>query len=824
MTTDPTQKQVLGVWIAWLILSATSNAIAQTTTVSTDSAAAVSTDADSAPFNVKRRVQWTTSRIQGTPEPPDEYTTERAFPNLKFVEPISMCLVPGTNSFCVATRRGKIYVFENSTDVKQAPLLIDIGKTVYGIAFHPNFESNGYFFVSSFANPSRTDPTGARLSRFRVNQLGELLASKPSEEIILTWPSGGHNGGCIRFGPDGLLYISVGDGSGISDTLLTGQRIDDLSGSILRIDVDHPTAGQLYSIPKDNPFVNTHNARGEIWSYGHRHVWKFSFDDQNRLWAGDVGQDLWEAIHLVKRGGNYGWSVTEGSHPFRPDRPRGPTEIIPPIVEHTHSHFRSVTGGYVNRSPRLPELEGAYIYGDYDTGAIWSLIYEDEKVVSHKQLVDTQLRIVEFAQDETGEVYVVDFVGGRIHRIIKAPQSSVPEQPFPQLLSETGLFSSTETHTPAPGVIPYSVNAPLWSDGAVKDSFIALPNDSQIEMDAIHYPHRKDYADLGWKFPDGAVLVKTFSFALDPSQPNSLQRLETRILHFRQMPGNDAEYGAQVWNGYTYIWNEEQTDAILLDNKSLDRELLIADPTAPGGVRKQVWHFPSRSECALCHTMGSKYVLGVTTLQLNKVHDYGGHRENQLELLSRLGVFTKPLPNPASQLPALANYQNPHEPLNLRARAYLHANCAHCHRKWGGGNADFELQASLPLSRTGLIAALPGQGNFDIQGGRILVPGDPGKSLIWKRMAMSGLGRMPHVGSTVIDTKNVAMVHDWILSLENESLLHVPGAKRPRLPATPSVLSRVASQITSSRIGLVFCLSLIVWWWRVGPTRIEKTQ
>ena len=249
--------------------------------------------------------------------------------------------------------------------------MLTVGHTVYGVAFHPNFQENGYFFVTNFPVHFRVDPTGARLSRFHVDPSRGWAASSDSEQILLTWPSGGHNGGCIRFGPDGYLYLSAGDGSGAGDEFLTGQDISDLSGSILRIDVDRAGGGRLYSIPPDNPFKKHSDARGEIWSYGHRHIWKFSFDEQGRLWAGDVGQDLWEAVHLIKRGGNYGWSLQEGSHPFRPNRPAGPTEIVPPIVEHSHSHFRSVTGGYVSRTPRLPELVGAYIYGDYDTGAIW---------------------------------------------------------------------------------------------------------------------------------------------------------------------------------------------------------------------------------------------------------------------------------------------------------------------------------------------------------------------------------------------------------------------------------------------------------------------
>jgi glucose/arabinose dehydrogenase len=350
---------------------------------------------------------------------------------------------------------------------------------------------------------------GARLLRFCVHDLQQLVADPASEQELLRWPSGGHNGGCIRFGPDGFLYLSVGDGSGIADELQTGQKIDDLHGAILRIDVDRPAADKLYSIPADNPFVGVAGACGEIWSFGHRQVWKFSFEaPTKRLWAGEVGQDLWEMIYLIRRGGNYGWSVTEGNHPFRPERPHGPGPFERPIVEHPHSDFRSITGGYVYHSDRLPELKDAYVYGDYDTGRVWMLRYEGDadgrsgKVVEHRQLATTQVRLVEFARDAAGEVYLVDFAGGGFHRLVPLPQQATTNE-FPRKLCQTGLFASTTDHVPATGLIPYSVNAALWSDGAEKDRFLALPGDSQIELDSVVYPTGRTTPIAAGGFPMG---------------------------------------------------------------------------------------------------------------------------------------------------------------------------------------------------------------------------------------------------------------------------------------------------------------------------------
>ena len=731
------------------------------------------------PYGIERREQWTTGNLHGTPEPPDPYRTERVFPKLELFEPLSVGVVPGQNRFGVATRPGKIYSFEIRPDVDKADLLIDVKRTTYGLAFHPKFAENGYFYVTSLIDPPPAPDRGSRLSRYKVNPGQPLTADLASETVILEWPAGGHNGGCIRFGPDGYLYLATGDGSGIADELLTGQTIDDLLGAILRIDVDRPADGKNYSIPADNPFAGREKARPEIWSFGHRQIWKFSFDPPTRrLWAAEVGQDLWEMVYLIRRGGNYGWSVREGNHPFRPTRPQGPAAFEQPVVEQPHSDFRSITAGYVYGSDRLPELKGAFLYGDYDTGRLWLLRYEGDrggtgKVVEHRQLADTQVRPVEFALDPSGEVYLVDFAGGGFHRLVKAPPA-VETKPFPRKLSETGLFASTKDNVPAKGLIPYSVNAPLWSDHAEKERFLALPGDSQIEFDDVVYPHGPAYSDLGWRFPDGAVLVKTFSLGS--------RRLETRILQHRKMPGNDDEYGAQYWFGYTYVWNDEQTDAELLSPAGLDREFTVPDPASPGGVRRQTWHFPSRAECTLCHTMAAKYALGVTTLQMNKDHDYGGTLANQLATLEHLGVFKEKLSKRPEELPSLVDYRDAAQDRHLRARAYLHANCAHCHRKWGGGNAEFELQASIPLAATKAVDTPPGQGAFNLRDPKIIAPGDPDRSLILHRLQLTTLGRMPHVATSVVDRQAAQLIREWLTDLRDPELLKKPGAIHPRLP------------------------------------------
>lgn len=713
------------------------------------------------PYGIEKRVPWTTSRIVGTPDPPPPYRTEPAFPALHFFQPLELCFEPSGGRWYLAERYGRIYTFPNDPALQQAELLLDVGKTVYGLAIHPRFAENGYIYLTYVLDPAATEPRGTRLSRFKVRPGNPPICDPASELIILEWPSGGHNGGCLQFGPDGCLYVVCGDGSGIADELVTGQDISDLLACILRIDVDHPSQGRNYSIPADNPFVDTPHARPEVYAYGLRQAWKINFDYRTgELWAGEVGQDLWEMIYRIERGGNYGWSVQEGSHPFRPERPRGPTPILPPVVEHPHSMFRSITGGHVYYGERLPELRGQYIYGDYDTGKVWAFRWDGSRALDNRELVDSTLRIIDFGEDAAGEIYLLDFMGG-IHRLVPAPPSR-QQHDFPRKLSETGLFASVPELVPAPGLIPYSVNAPLWSDGAEKERYLALPGDARIEYNTVLYPQPAPGAPPGWRFPDGTVVVKTFFLELEEGNPASRRRLETRILHHERLAGTE-EVGDQVWRGYTYIWNDEQTEAYLLEQEGLDRTFTIR--TADGGMRQQVWHFPSRTECNLCHTVPAKYILGLNTLQLNKDHDYGGVIANQLATFDHLGLFTEPLAERPEDLPRLVDYTDTSQPLDARARSYLHANCSHCHMKWGGGNAEFQLLATLPLEETGTLNTPVGHGTFGVSDGRVLVPGEPERSLVWLRMQRLGLGRMPHIASNVVDQRAVELIGEWIRSL-----------------------------------------------------------
>jgi glucose/arabinose dehydrogenase len=340
---------------------------------------------------------------------------EEAFPKLKFRLPVYLTWCPdGSDRLYVLEQDGVVRVFDNRRDVGSAEVALDLRSKVrrshmeeglLGMAFHPKFKDNRFVFLQYSASKPRRNV----ISRFTADRDGRVFRPE-SEKVILevAQPYGNHNGGMIEFGPDGFLYIALGDGGDGGDPHGYGQSLKTMLAKILRIDVDKEAGGKGYAVPPDNPFVGRGEAVPEIWAYGLRNVWRFSFDRKTKeLWAGDVGQDAWEEIDIVKKGGNYGWNVREGKHRFRGSG-SGPFEE--PVIEHNRREARSITGGYVYRGKKIKSLEGVYLYADFVTGNVWGLRWDGRQVAAHR-LIGTSREVASFGEDREGEVYFTSFDG-----------------------------------------------------------------------------------------------------------------------------------------------------------------------------------------------------------------------------------------------------------------------------------------------------------------------------------------------------------------------------------------------------------------------------
>jgi len=359
-----------------------------------------------------------------------QFELKTAFPNLSFTRPLELQHAgDGTNRLFVVEQRGIIWVFQNDSNVAQKKIFLDIQDRVndngneqglLGLAFHPDYENNGYFYVNyTTSNPNRTE-----ISRFSVSSQNPDSADKNSEYEIISYsqPYSNHNGGKVAFGPNGYLYVAVGDGGFGGDPQCNAQNLQTLLGSILRIDVDTTIGNQHYGIPADNPFAgNTQGYREEIYAYGLRNPWRFSFDPvTNWLWAADVGQNIYEEVDVIAKGGNYGWNIFEGFHcytaaPSCQTQPCDTAGLKIPIWEYSHNLGSSITGGYVYRGLSVPELGGKYIYGDFGSGRIWSLEYDGVNPPVNALLMDTNLLISSFGVDQNQELYICAF-DGKIYR------------------------------------------------------------------------------------------------------------------------------------------------------------------------------------------------------------------------------------------------------------------------------------------------------------------------------------------------------------------------------------------------------------------------
>lgn len=690
-----------------------------------------------------------TSRLMGSPDPmPLE--AERVFPNLSFERPLEFTFAPdGSDRVFVVEQAGRIHVFPNADNVSKTTIFLDIRDVVsrdgneeglLGLAFHPDYASNGEFYVYY-----STRPRASIVSRFRVSAGDPDRANRDSEARIMKieQPYGNHNGGCIRFGPDGYLYIGLGDGGAAHDPHGHGQNVQTLLGSILRIDVDNEDPGKRYAIPKDNPFAGQQSGRGEIWAFGLRNIWRMQFDGETgNLWAGDVGQNRYEEVNVIRRGGNYGWKIREGFHPFEPEASQTGGPLIDPVAEYFHSEGLSVTGGQVYRGTRLPEFDGAYFYGDYVSGQVWIVRHDGTKVTENRKVAQTGLSISAFGADARGNMVLTAFDGNLYRLRERDIDLQAVRDAFPQRLSDSGLFASMRDLRLQPGAVPYDVNVPLWSDYADKERYIVLPAGARIGFKE----------KTSWQFPVGTVLVKHFFLDLDRQRAKDRRRLETRFF----------VHSPQGWKGYTYVWNDAQTDATLIDDAvTRTYKVKTAD-----GIIEQEWYFPSRADCMACHTDSTDFVLGLNTRQMNRSQTYGGVEANQIKMITQLGLFESPPVATIEELDQYPDWRNDEQAAGPLARAYLDVNCAFCHSPRGIGGRRPDLRFHTPLKDAALVGRRPSQGQVGPEGSVLVAPGAPRRSELLYRMATRGSRRMPPLATNEVDEQALERLSEWIESLQ----------------------------------------------------------
>ena len=699
------------------------------------------TDLNEVEFGLTSRPSNTACVITDPPIISSDITLTRVFPSLNFDAPVALRQSPiNTDRWYVVEQDGLIKTFlsnDNSTSnfinlSARIPFEPGWGDEtgLLGMAFHPNFASNNYIYLY-YSNTGGGLDHQSIISRFTATS--QTTLDLDSEQIILTieQPDSNHNGGNILFGPDGFLYIGLGDGGSANDPNNNAQNTSTMLGKMLRIDVDTPANGNNYSSPASNPFVGVAGL-DEIYALGFRNPWRWSFDrNTGDLIAGDVGQNAWEEIDVVTLGGNYGWRCYEGSNQTTQFDGSCSSTYTPPIHEYSHADGFSVSGGYVYRGSAIPALTGTYIYSDYGPGPIWGISDPTGSNPVNTSLLSTDKFISSFSEDNNGELYVLSYGDGQIFRI-DPDLGGGGGSPFPTLLSQTGCIDTNAPLQMASGLIPYDINAPFWSDGIIKDRWMAIPDASGITIEQSG----------DWTYPNNSVLVKNFTI-------NNV-RLETRLL---------VRHADGTWGGYSYEWNDNETDAsLLLNGKTTTKQ-------------GQNYIYPSSTQCMICHTSVTGVSLGPETDQLNRDKTYPstGLTANQLTTLNNIGLFTSALTDTAENLPRLVEPTDITATIHDRARSYLYTNCSQCHRQGGPTNVSLDFDINTADSNMNICNANP---THQIGGATsILEPGNANNSSMYLRIncrngdaGCSDGDQMPPLGSAYVDTVGVNLIGSWINS------------------------------------------------------------
>ena len=739
------------------------------------------------------------------------WNTVNAFPSLAFIDPLWLTPVPNTGDLLLVGKNGQIWRFPNNPAATQGQVVqvLDWGANTqtsedqgfYSLVFHPEFgqasSANKDFAYVCYNHRPALSGAGPNNSYWCVSRFTWLPASgtlDPASETVLIQqydPDLWHNGGAMFFDNAGHLNITCGDGGdssaggGLAGALSRTQRLDGgFFSGVFRIDVDNdpinshairrqPTspprpAGwpasftQGYRIPNDNPFSDPGGSiLEEYHSLGLRSPHTAHYDAvQDEVWVGDVGEGAREEISRLIKGDNAQWGYREGSVAAPGVAATPPLGVEkPPFLDYDRGEGTCIIGGMRYRGALWNSLLGGKVlYGDHALGRIWTATVDEVGGPAIELIVDgfptgNKAGLANFCTDGAGEIYLMNLngtnqAGGTIRKLVSSGISNEP----PQFLSQTGVFTDLTTLTPSNGVLAYDVAAPLWSDGAAKRRWIALPNDGSHDSPAEDIV----FSEKGnWGFPAGTVFVKHFEVGTNENDPSQVKRLETRLLVCTE---NGGKYGV------TYQWNSAGTDAELLTTGGSE----TYDVTVSGGgTVTRDWDYPSRADCMQCHTPAAGQALGFRTASLNSDFHYSatGRTANQLSTINALGLFDRTL-----TVAELENFiqsraiDDSSAPLEHRVRSYLDSNCSHCHQP-AGTIGYFDARLGTPLISQGLVNGAI-QGHFSLPGGTYLTPGDAGLSALHVRLGNVGNGAaMPPLAKNAVDQRAVDLLNNYIAGL-----------------------------------------------------------